>query len=130
MKSWRLAAFLLPLLLAAPFLNRAYFVDDNYFVEIATWLKSHPDKPYDFRADDAGPQNLGWEKNGFVRMVNPLVHHYFLAGLMKGWDLFHPGMRTPEWYLRLGTVLLSCGSVLILFELARRWTFHPFLTAA
>src|ERR1044071_5784881 len=116
----RLVAFLFPLLLAAPFLNRAYFVDDSYFVEIATWLKDHPTLPYHFHADDAGPQTRGWEENGFVRMVNPLAHHYFLALLLK-----IGGER--EWFLRLGCVLLACFSGLFLFELARRWTYHPLL---
>ncbi len=128
MKKTGLLIFLLPLFLALPFLNRAYFVDDHYFVEIATWLKSHPSLPYHFHADDAGLQNRGWEENGFVRMVNPLAHHYYLAGLMKLWDIGHSGKPAPEWFLRLGCVLLSCGSAWFLFQLARRWTYHPFLT--
>ncbi len=117
----KILVFLFPLLLAAPFLNRAYFVDDSYFVEIASWLKDHPGQPYHFRTDDAALQSRGWEENGFVRMVNPLVHHYFLAGLLK-----IGGER--EWFLRLGCVLLSCFSALFIFELARRWTYHPLLT--
>jgi len=116
----RLIAFLFPLLLALPFLNRAYFVDDSYFVEIATWLKDHPDRPYEFRTDDAGLQNPGWEEDGFVRMVNPLLHHYYLALLLK-----IGGER--EWFLRLGCVFLSCFSALFLWGLARRWTSHPLL---
>jgi hypothetical protein len=32
----RLLVFLIPLFLSMPFLNRAYFVDDSYFVEIAS----------------------------------------------------------------------------------------------
>jgi hypothetical protein len=124
----RLAVFLLPLALALPFLNRAYFVDDHYFVEIATWLKDNPSLPYHFRADDAGLQNRGWEENGFVRMVNPLAHHYYLALWLKAWQTARGDAAVPEWFLRLGGVLLSCGSALLLFELARRWTFHPVLT--
>ena len=119
----RVLIFLLPLFLSLPFLNRAYFVDDSYFVEIATWLKDNPELPYHFRADDAGLQTRGWEEDGFVRMVNPLVHHYYLALLLKA-----GGER--EWLLRLGCVLLSCFSGLFLFSLARRWTGHPFLAAA
>src|SRR5262245_66170003 len=96
----RLLIFFVPLLLSAPFLNRAYFVDDSYFVEIANWLKDHPLQPYHFHADDAGLQTRGWEEDGFVRMVNPLAHHYYLAALLK-----LGGER--EWFLRLGCVLLS-----------------------
>jgi hypothetical protein len=114
----RLLFFLVPLFLALPFLQRAYFVDDSYFVEIASWLKDHPGQPYHFHADDAGPQNRGWEENGFVRMVNPLLHHYYLAGLLK-----IGGER--EWFLRLGCVLLVCFSALFVYELARRFTSYP-----
>ncbi len=117
----RILIFLVPLFLSLPFINRAYFVDDNYFVEIATWLTSHPLEPYDFRADDAGLQNRGWEEDGFVRMVNPLLHHYYLAVLLKIGG-------AHEWFLRLGCVLLSCFSGFFIFELARRWMRYPFLS--
>ncbi len=116
----RLLIFLVPLLLAAPFLDRAYFVDDSYFVEIATWLETHPQLPYHFRADDAGLQNRGWEENGFVRMVNPLVHHYYLAFIMKLGG-------ANERALRFGCVLLGCFSALFIFGLARRLTENPLL---
>lgn len=113
--------FLVPLILALPFINRAYFVDDHYFVEMAEWLKVHPGLPYHFRADDAGLQNRGWEENGMVRMVNPPVHQYFLAFLLKlGGE--------KEWFLRLGCVMLSCFSGLFIFGLARRWTKYPLLS--
>jgi hypothetical protein len=116
----RLIVFLFPLLFAAPFLNRATFVDDSYFVEIASWLKDNPGQPYDFTVDDAKIGAKGWEDDGFVRMVNPLAHHYFLAGLMK------LGGSSTAW-LRFGCVLLSCFGALLIFELARRWTYHPLL---
>src|SRR3989338_9166550 len=116
----RLLVFLFPLLLSLPFINRAYFVDDSYFVQIAAWLKVHTDLPYHFRADDAGLQTRGWEENGFVRMVNPLFHHYYLALLLKA-------AGEGEWFLRLGCVLLSCFSALFILGLARRWTSHPVL---
>ncbi len=116
----RLLVFLVPLALAAPFLNRAYFVDDSYFVEIAHWLAENPKLPYHFRTDDAGLQNRGWEENGFVRMVNPLAHQYYLALLLK---LF----GSAEWVLRLGCTLLSCFAALFIFEFARRWTNSPLL---
>ncbi len=123
----RLIAFFIPLLLSAPFINRAFFVDDSYFVQIATWLKDNPSKPYDFTADDAAIGNHGWEKDGFVRMVNPLVHQYYLAALMKV-----AGARI--WVLRFGTVLLTGFAAVFVFELARRWTDHglfaTLLTAA
>jgi hypothetical protein len=120
----RLLVFLIPLFLSMPFLNRAYFVDDSYFVEIASWLKDHPTQPYHFRADDAGPQNRGWEEDGFVRMVNPLFHHYYLALLLKA-EGDEAGSAGHEWFLRLGCVLLSCFAALFIFGLARRFTAYP-----
>jgi len=116
----RIIVFLFPLLLSLPFMNRAYFVDDNYFVEIATWLEENPNQPYHFKTDDAGLQNPGWEEDGFVRMVNPLFHHYFLAQLLK-----IGGHHT--WFLRFGCVMLVCFSALFLIGLARRWTKYPML---
>ncbi|OVE78234.1 hypothetical protein BVX98_00760 [bacterium F11] len=116
----RIIVFLFPILLALPFLNRAYFVDDSYFVQIGSWLKDNPGQPYHFRADDAGINTRGWEEDGLVRMVNPLVHHYYLAILMKTGS-------NKEWFLRLGCVLLSCFAALFLFGLARRLTENPFL---
>lgn len=116
----RLIVFFFPLLLAAPFLNRATFVDDSYFIEIASWLKDHPALPYHFTADDARIGARGWEEDGFVRMVNPLIHHYYVGFLIK------VGGQN-EWFLRLGCVLLVGLGGLFLFELARRWTYHPLL---
>jgi len=117
----RILVFLFPLILSLPFLNRAYFVDDNYFVEIAHWLKDNPSQPYHFITDDAAIGNRGWEEDGFVRMVNPLAHHYYLAFLLK-----IGGER--EWFLRLGCVLLSCVSGLFLLGLARRFSSRPVFT--
>jgi 4-amino-4-deoxy-L-arabinose transferase-like glycosyltransferase len=116
----RILVFFLPLFLALPFLGRSFFVDDSYFVQIASWLKDHPRLPYHFRADDDGFQTRGWEENGFVRMVNPLAHHYYLAALMRV-----GGER--EWFLRLGCVFLWSFGALAIFELARRWLARPLL---
>jgi len=118
----RVIAFLIPLFLSAPFLNRAFFVDDRHVVQIASWLKDNPSRPYDFTADDATISTHGWEKDGFVRMVGPLAHQYYLAAIMKA-----AGDRV--WVLRFGTVLLTGFAALFVFELARRWTDHPLFSA-
>ncbi|MCG3205265.1 MAG: hypothetical protein KCHDKBKB_01984 [Elusimicrobia bacterium] len=116
----RLLLFLVPLFLALPFLNRAYFVDDHFFVEIAHWIKDNPLRPYSFPTEGQAPDATLTGKELSMRIVNPLLHQYFMAGLMKlGGD--------REWFLRLGGVLFSCFSALLLFELARRWMDHPFL---
>lgn len=66
-----------------PFLQRAYFVDDFYHVTMAKGILEHPTRPYDFRADDAGHDNIAWERGQAPRMVNPPLFHYYLAGAMK-----------------------------------------------
>jgi len=64
-----------------PFVRRAYFVDDYYFVTMAKGILQHPWRPYDFKSDDAGIGNVAWERGQRPRMVNPPVFHYFLAGV-------------------------------------------------
>src|SRR3954470_11679083 len=66
-----------------PFVNRAYFVDDFYFVTMAKGILQHPARPYDFVSDDAGIANVAWERGQQPRMVNPPLFHYFLAAVIK-----------------------------------------------
>src|SRR5260221_6946621 len=68
-----------------PFIQRAYFVDDYYFVTMAKGILQNPWRPYDFKSDDAGIGNVAWERGQRPRMVNPPLFHYFLAGVMTVW---------------------------------------------
>lgn len=120
LRKQRLLIFFVPMFIALPFLNRAYFVDDHFFFEIARWIKDNPLKPYDFPADGALPGDQMSGKDITARIVNPLLHQFYMAALMKV-----GGER--EWFLRAGGVLISCFSALLLFELARRWLTHAFL---
>lgn len=110
--------WLLPVALGLPFVGRAYFVDDHYHVLMAQGLLEHPARPYDFRADDAGPANLGWEKGRPPRMVNPPLHHYLLAAFLKlgGGCL---------WAARLGCLFLSGFGAVFIYLLARWLLFPP-----
>lgn len=74
-----LQVWLFAVALGLPFIGRAYFVDDHYHMLMAQGLLDHPGRPYDFRADDNGADNLGWERGQPPRMVNPPLHHYLLA---------------------------------------------------
>lgn len=114
----RLLVFLFPLLLSLPFLNRAYFVDDHFFVEIADWIKDHPTQPYNFPTEGLPPPTQMSGPDLSARIVNPLLHHYYLAALIK-----IGGER--EWWLRFGCVLISCFSALLIFELAHRFLRDP-----
>jgi hypothetical protein len=116
----RVLVFLFPLLLALPFLNRALFVDDHFFVEIAQWIKGHPTDPFSFPVDGIAPSAHMPKTELLQRIVNPLLHHYYLALWMK------IGGEREAW-LRLGGVLPVCAAGLFLFSFARRWTQHPLL---
>ncbi len=128
--SW--AAFLGALALALPFLGRAYFVDDHYHLLMARGLLEHPARPYDFRADDDGVDNPGWERGRPPRMVNPPVHHYLMAALLKasGDPALGPSPENPTggrriWLVRLGMAAFAALSLPLLGFLSRRCLVPP-----
>lgn len=102
-----------PFLLALPFINRAYFVDDHYHVLMAKGILQHLSRPYDFRADDNGLNNVGWERGQPPSMINPPLHHYFLAALIR------LGGEKESW-LRFGVLWMSGMSLFFIFNLAKR----------
>jgi len=106
-----------------PFIHRAYFVDDYYHVVVAKNLLSHPLRPYDFIADDELPKTKGWERGSLPRLVNPLVHHYLLAGVMKcvGEDV---------WKLRLFMIFMGWITVCCTYVLGKRFSDHPLACAS
>lgn len=108
----------LVLLTSLPFVGRAYFVDDYYFVAMAKGILQRPFRPYDFVSDDAGPQNKGWEPGQKPRMVNPPLFHYFLAGAIA---LFGD---TP-WKLRVFGLIFPIVSVCCTYFLGKRFVDHP-----
>jgi hypothetical protein len=81
-KSW-IAVFFLPLLLGAPFVGRAFFVDDNYQMLMARGTMEHPLRPYDFKADDNGLANSGWDPGQPPRMVNPPLPSLYARSVFK-----------------------------------------------
>jgi hypothetical protein len=113
-----ITVFFLPLLLGAPFVGRAFFVDDNYQMMMARGTWEHPSRPYDFKADDNGRDNVGWEKGQPPRMVNPPLHHYLL-GLF--WHL--GGERV--WVVRLLSLFLAGGAAVFIYLLAARLMIPP-----
>src|SRR5882672_3834181 len=87
-----------------PFVHRAFFVDDYYFVTMAKGILVNPGRPYDFKSDDAGIGNVAWERGQRPRMVNPPLFHYFLAGVMRVWG-------DAVWKLRTASLLFSLASL-------------------
>ncbi len=121
-KSLLLLTFL-TLLITLPFVNRAYFVDDFYFVTIAKGILEHPTRPYDFRSDDAGLNTLGWERGQQPRMVNPLLFHYFLAAVIKVWG-------EEVWKLRTASLIFSLISVWSVYFVGKRFVRNAFAAAS
>lgn len=114
---------LLPVLLGLPFIGRAYFVDDHYHLLMARGLLEHPTRPYDFLADDAGVDNVGWERGQPPRMVNPPLHHYLLA-------LFWKITGGRLWAVRLLALFVSGAAIVFLYLLAQRFAVPPGPAAA
>jgi hypothetical protein len=120
----RAAVVLTGLVLATclPFVNRAYFVDDFYHMEMARGLLEHPLRPYDFRTDDNGINMPGWERGQLPRMVNPPLFHYLMAGVMKIWG-------DAVWKLRTASLLFSIGALFFAFLIGKRFVRRPLAAA-
>lgn len=116
-KSW-IGVFFLPLVLGAPFVGRAFFVDDNYQMLMARGTLEHPLRPYDFKADDNGLANSGWDPGQPPRMVNPPLHHYIL-----GFFSYLVGDRLAG--VRALSLLLAGGSAIFIYLLAARLAVAP-----
>ena len=105
-----------------PFVRRAYFVDDYYFVTMAKGILAHPLRPYDFKSDDAGIGNVGWERGQRPRMVNPPLFHYYLAGVMV---LFGDAPSI----LRTSTLVFSLAALFSMYFLGKRFVPDPLTPA-
>src|SRR5258706_4807276 len=105
-----------------PFIHRAYFVDDYYFVTMAKGILANPWRPYDFKSDDAGIGNVGWERGQRPRMVNPPLFHYFLAGVMAAWG-------EEPWKLRTASLLFSFVALFSMYYLGKRFVPDPLAPA-
>lgn len=111
---------LVVLLTSLPFVQRAYFVDDYYFVTMAKGLLEHPWRPYDFKSDDAGIGNVAWERGQRPRMVNPPLFHYYLAAVMAT-------VGDEPWKMRTASLLFSLMAVWSMYFLGKRFVDNPFL---
>ena len=110
--------FAVVLATSLPFVRRAYFVDDFYFVTMAKGILQNPWRPYDFKSDDAGIGNVGWERGQRPRMVNPPLFHYFLAGVITL-------VGDAPWKLRTASLLFSLVAVASMYFLGKRFVSDP-----
>jgi len=106
------------LVTALPFVRRAYFVDDYYFVTMARGIVQDAVRPYDFISDDAGIGNVGWERGQRPRMVNPPLFHFYLAGVI---ELF----GDASWKLRTASLLFSLMAVYAMYYVGKRIVPDP-----
>src|SRR5690242_20754902 len=95
---------------ALPFIRRAYFIDDYYFVTMAKGILENPFRPYDFKSDDAGIGNRGWDRGQRPRMVNPPLFHYFLAGVIAL-------VGDAPWKLRTASLVFSWVALVCMYFL-------------
>jgi hypothetical protein len=121
-KALFLLTFLL-LVLSLPFVQRAYFVDDYYFVTMARGILEQPLRPYDFVSDDAGRANAAWVRGQQPRMVNPPLFHYFLAAVIAVWG-------DASWKLRTASLVFPLISLFAVYFLGKRFVRRPFAAAA
>src|SRR5690348_6194670 len=105
-----------------PFVRRAYFVDDYYFVLMAKGILQHPWRPYDFKSDDAGIGNVGWERGQKPRMVNPPLFHYYLAGVIAL-------VGDAPWKLRTASLVFSFIAVFCMYFMGKRFVRDPLAAA-
>jgi len=119
------AVFVLALVVLAttlPFVRRAYFVDDYYFVTMAKGILRNPWRPYDFKSDDAGIGNVAWERGQRPRMVNPPLFHYYLAGVIAL-------VGDAPWKLRTSTLVFSLWALISMYFLGKRFVPNPLTPA-
>ncbi len=101
----------------APFLNKAFYVDDPLFLWIAQQIIRHPLDPYGFE--------VNW--SSFTQpmsavMQNPPLCSYYIAAVGRcfGWN---------EPVLHLAFLFWAIMAVTGTFALARRFCLHPFSAA-
>jgi hypothetical protein len=101
----------------APFLNKAFHVDDPLFLWMAQQIVKHPLDPYGLE--------VNW--SGFTQpmsavMQNPPLCSYYIAaiGTFFGWS---------EWTLHLGFLAWAIAAILGTFAVARRFCSDPLIAA-
>src|SRR5438067_1988265 len=90
----------------APFLNKAFHIDDPLFLWIAQQISSHPGDPYGFAAN--------WYVTNqplFTIMQNPPLSSYYMTvvGSFLGWSepAMHGAFLVPAIAAVLGTFFLA-----------------------
>jgi len=101
----------------APFLNKAFHIDDPLFIWMAQHIAKHPLDPYGFSVNW-----VSFTQPISVVMQNPPLCSYFIAGVgaVFGWS---------ESVLHLAFLFWSVMSILGTFTLGRRFCQQPLIAA-
>lgn len=102
-------------LVFAPFLNKAYHIDDTLFLRVADQIRQSPTQPFDFEYNWYNSPTPMWEAT-----LNPPLQGYFLA-------LIRQLGGTSEIVAHSAHLLLNIGSSLFMFGIARRFCSSPML---
>jgi len=111
----RLVLVLLTAAAIAPFLNKAFHIDDPLFLWMAQQITKRPLDPYGFSVNWSGLTEPMW-----TAMQNPPLCSYYIAaiGSLAGWS---------EPVLHLAFLIWPISAVLGTFAIARRLCTRPFL---
>jgi 4-amino-4-deoxy-L-arabinose transferase-like glycosyltransferase len=101
-----LSAVVTPILFLAPFLTKAYHIDDTLFIRVAEHIRTNPVDFYGFPVNWYGFEMPMYEVN-----QNPPLVSYFIAfaSLFAGWGEFsiHLAFLLPALALSTGTYVLA-----------------------
>jgi hypothetical protein len=100
-------------LLLAPFLDKAFHIDDALFLRAAEQIRKDPLHPYQFDYNWCGIPESMWKAT-----QNPPLNSYLLAAV----DLLAEG---NEFFFHFGYLCLAISCVLLIFSLSKRWCHHP-----
>ena len=101
----------------APFLNKAFHIDDPLFLWMAQQIAKHPFDPYGFSINWASFPEPMWQQ-----MQNPPLCSYYIAGVGS-----LIGGSEPS--LHLAFLFWATMSILATFAIARRFCREPFTAA-
>lgn len=107
-------------LLFLPFINKAFHVDEPFYLKMAEQIRRDPLRPYSFSINWSGETRDVWER--IEATFPPLVPGY-LALLIS---LF----GEKEWALHIFFIPFALLALLAFWHLANRWTEHPYLATA
>ena len=104
----------------APFIGKAYHIDDPAHIYAARHIRVDPLRPYDFDLNWLGTQEPAW------RIMNrpPLVP-YYMAGVMT-----LGGGSESEPLMHAAFLIFPAMTALAMYRLSRRVTRHPLIASA